>query len=86
MKLKVKELGEGLHHSEVVVSVHTSGGDEGLVLGKRSVDRGYIEVGYPIRKDGTSFLVELPRETSSGKWRVWVDQSQLEAVPERVVA
>jgi len=25
--------GEGLHHSEVVVSVHTSGGDEGLVLG-----------------------------------------------------
>ena len=34
MKLKVKELGEGLHHSEVIVSIHTSGGDEeGLVLG-----------------------------------------------------
>ena len=87
MKLKVKELGEALHHSEVVVSVHTIGGDdEGLVLGKRSVREGYISVGYPIRSEGDSFLVELPRETSSGRWRVWVDKSQLKTVPEKEVA
>jgi len=86
MKLKVSDLQEGLHHSEVVVSIHTTEGDEGLVLGKRSVERGYINVGYPIRIKGSSFLVELPRETSSGKWRVWVDKSQLEDAPEKVVA
>ncbi|MBM3564038.1 MAG: hypothetical protein FJX48_13065 [Alphaproteobacteria bacterium] len=85
-KLKVKEISEGLHRSEVIVSVHTTGGDEGLVLDRRSLQNGYIAVGYPIRVDGDSYLVELPRETSSGSWRVWVDGSQLDAAPEKEVA
>lgn len=86
MKLKVREVGEGLHHSEVVVSVHTNGGDEGLVLDKRSLRGGYISVGYPIRSDGDAYLVELPRETSSGNWRVWVDKTQLTNVKEKGAA
>ena len=86
MKLRVRTVGEGLHHSEVVVSIRTDKGDEGLVLGKRSLQNDFIEIGYPIRQNGDSYLIELPRETSTGSWRVWVDKSQLESVPEKEVA
>ncbi len=80
MKLKVEKVGNGLHHSEVVVSVHTDQGEEGLVIDRRSLHDGFVSVGYPIRSDGDSYPVELPRETYAGNWRVWVDRSQLEAV------
>ena len=80
MKLRVEKIRNGLHHSEVVVSVHTHQGDEGLVIDRRSLHDGFVDVGYPIRNDGTPFLVELPRETYAGNWRAWVDRSQLEAV------
>ncbi len=86
MKLRVRTIGDGLHHSEVVVSIHTNNGDEGLALGRRSLRDGFIEVGYPIRQEGDSYLVELPRETSTGNWRVWVDRDQLESIPEKEVA
>lgn len=86
MKLRVAKVGEGLHHSEVVVRIHANGGDEGLVLDKRALHDGFVSIGFPIRREGDSFLVELPRETSAGNWRVWVDKSQLESNPEKEVA
>lgn len=84
MKLRAAKVGDGLHHSEVVVSIHTDKGDEGLVLDKRSFRDGFVSIGFPIRAEGDAFLVELPRETSTGNWRVWVDKSQL--IPEKEVA
>jgi hypothetical protein len=86
MKLRVKTVGDGLHRSEVVVSIHTNSGDEGIALDRRSLRDGFIDVGYPIRQDGDSYLIELPRETSTGNWRVWVDRNQLESIPEKEVA
>ncbi len=85
LKLKVEKVSDGLHRSEVVVSVNTRNGEEGLVIDRRNLQDGFVTVGYPIQVDGDAFLVELPRETYAGNWRVWVDRSQT-AVDERDVA
>jgi hypothetical protein len=88
MKVKVAEIGKGLHPSEVVVAVKTVDGDQSLVIDRRSLDNGFINIGYPIRvhNQNQTYLIELPRETSSGSWRVWVNRTQLEDEPERQLA
>lgn len=78
LAIMVKQLREGQHPSEVVVSVETRGGKrEQLVLDRRAISsESTIEVGYPIAKDENNhLLVELPRETIRGEWRVWVPPS-----------
>jgi len=73
MRVKVEEVGKGLHPSEVVVQIQTAEGDpERLVVDRRSIVDGTIEVGYPIRKNNGYYLIELPRETIGGSWRIWV--------------
>jgi hypothetical protein len=86
MKVRVATVGDGLHHSEVVVAVKTNEGDQSLVIDRRSLQDGFVRIGYPIRQQNHEYLIELPRETSSGSWRVWVDRSQLEDEPERQYA
>ena len=79
MKVKVVEVGKGLHPSEIVAGITTTDGLQTLVVDKRSlVDGEFITVGYPIREDGDLLLIELPRETSNGSWRVWVSRDQVE--------
>jgi hypothetical protein len=77
MRLKVEQLGEGLHPSEVVVSVETRSGPEELVLAPRSLENGTVEVGWPVGRDGDFLLVELPRDTARGYGRVWVLKDQV---------
>jgi hypothetical protein len=73
MRIKVRKIGEGVHHSEVVVEVTTVDGIERLVIPARSIHNDSLLVGAPIaiRKRG-QILVELPREAMSGASRVWV--------------
>jgi hypothetical protein len=77
MRLKVTEEGEGIHPNEVVVSVLTKDGLERLVVHRRSLEGGGLEIGYPILAENDQYLVELPRETMRGLWRVWVAKSSL---------
>jgi hypothetical protein len=85
MKVKVAKVRDGLHPSEVVVAVHTLEGTENLVIDKDSLLPGdELDVGYPIRQEDRNYLVELPRETFSGSWRVWVGPDQISM--ERAVA
>ncbi len=86
MKVKAETVGNGLHHSEVIVAIKTNEGDQSLVIDRRSLQNGYIKIGYPIRQNEQTYLIELPRETSSGAWRVWVDKGQLEEESERQCA
>ena len=75
MKLKAQKIKDGLHPSEVVVSVSTTSGDERLVVPKRSLyEDSALEIGYPISNEPGRYLVELPQETTSGAWRVWVNK------------
>jgi hypothetical protein len=77
MRIKVRKIGEGLHHSEVVVEIKTIGGSERLVIAERALRGGSLPVGAPLAARGRSLLVELPRETMSGASRVWVKAEKL---------
>jgi hypothetical protein len=77
MRLLVEQLGKGLHPSEALVAVRTSDGTQRLVVSNRSLVNNSIPVGYPLGESHDAILVELPRETQSGAWRVWVPKDQL---------
>lgn len=82
MHLKIEQVSEGLHPNEAVIKVETLEGARHLIVSRRSIDQNRIEVGV-IRENDRSFLVELPRETQLGEWRVWVDKR---LVDERALA
>ena len=83
MWIRIQELGSGQHPSEVVVGVTTADGVvERVIVDRRSLDNGALEVGYPVGSDDKRLLVELPRETMRGQWRVWLPRSDvLEGIP-----
>jgi hypothetical protein len=72
MRVKVEKIGNLGHPSEVLVTVHTTHGDEQLIVHERSIQDGTLDIGYPINSRDSEHLVELPRETVNGAWRVWV--------------
>ena len=76
MNLMIEEVGKGLHPNETVVSVKTANGVERLVMPRQAIVGDTIQVGYPIKVRGDDFLIELPGETQSGAWRVWINKRQ----------
>jgi hypothetical protein len=77
-RLKVRRVGEGLHPSEVVFAVATADGpEEEVTVDSRSLSGDTLEVGHPISRSEDRVLVELPRETMRGAWRVWVPADAL---------
>ena len=78
MRLKVEELGQGLHPSEAVVSIPTVQGPQELVVNRQAIRHSALEVGYPVAVMGDRYLVELPAETNDGASRVWVKQENLQ--------
>ena len=68
---------EGPGPSEQIVSIRTLDGEEQLVLSKRKTVNSQVEVGDPIASTNNTYLIELPRETASGKWRVWIPESEV---------
>lgn len=83
MWVKIQRLGEGQHPSELVIGVPTSDGTmERLIVDRRSLENDAIDVGYPVGGDDKRLLVELPRETIGGQWRVWLNKEDvLEGIP-----
>jgi hypothetical protein len=77
MRVRVRQIGKAIHPSEVVVEVQTARGDERLAVDRESIQENSLSIGWPISKRKTQYLVELPRETMSGTWRVWVKQDQI---------
>jgi hypothetical protein len=82
-RIKVKVLGEGQHPSEALIAIRTAAGvEENAIVDRRSIDNDTIEVGYPVGSDNDRYLVELPRETVNGHWRLWMKRSDvLDRVP-----
>ncbi len=79
-RLRVKTVREGLHPTEVVIAIDTDRGLVNLVIDKESLIEELIDVGYPVAKRKGQTLVELPRETTSGQWRVWVSDDTVKEV------
>lgn len=78
MQLRVRTIGQGLYSDEVLVAVSTPDGDAEVLLDSMSVERERIEVGNPVGRMNGHLLVELPRETTRGQWRVWVDKADVD--------
>lgn len=64
----------GLISSERVARFTATGGASvEVIVSKAQVTRNLVEASK-IASDQNSVLVELPRESTSGDWRVWVDK------------
>lgn len=86
MRVKVREIGPGLHPSEAVVEIRTVGGSERLVVDRKSIQDETIFAGWrPLAEKKGQWLIELPRETMSGTWRVWVKRDQIEPEPREAI-
>lgn len=71
------EVENGLIPSEKVARVTTADGrTEEVVVSNRQIMGGTL-IASQIGEDGDRVLVELPRESSSGRWRIWVNKDQL---------
>jgi hypothetical protein len=82
MRMKVREIGPGLHPSEIVVEIRTANGSERLVVDRGSIPDRTLFVGWrPLGQKNGQWLVELPNEAMSGTWRVWIKRS--EVLPEK---
>jgi hypothetical protein len=83
MFVKITMIADGPGPSEAVIGVQTAGGQiEEVVLSKRHVESGLLDVGSPLLTRDETYLVELPRESTSGRWRVWVPRSETASAPE----
>jgi hypothetical protein len=75
MRVRIEEVGTGQHPSEKVVKIDTVERPELLIVDKRAIrEDKTLDVGYAVGRQNGHVLVELPRETFSGAWRVWVDK------------
>ena len=77
MRIRCTFKREGPGPSEQIVSIKTRDGEEQLVLSTRKLNGHQVEVGEPLATEPGMFLVELPRETASGRWRVWVSEDEI---------
>jgi hypothetical protein len=77
MRVKFEYVQEGPGPSEQVVQIRTVSGSEQLVVSTRKIEGSSIDIGEPLIEDNSNYLIELPRETASGRWRVWVAASQI---------
>jgi hypothetical protein len=77
MLIKCEILSDGPGPSEKIVGIKTQDGSEQVVLSGRTIIKGgFLSVGEPLSNEGDLFLVELPRESASGRWRIWVPDSE----------
>ncbi len=75
MRIKFTGQREGSIPLETVVTIATARGrTEDIIVHRSQVHEKSIEVAYVGEKDGL-LLVELPRESLSGRSRVWVPKS-----------
>jgi hypothetical protein len=74
MRIRTAKQVAGPIPSEKVVTIWTTSSTEEVIVHASQLDPKGIEVGL-IAQRGNELLIELPRETFSGRWRVWVPKS-----------
>jgi hypothetical protein len=79
--IKVESIEDGLHPTEALVTIRTaSGGIEKLYVDRRVIENRRLRIGHPVGVRQKQFLIELPRETMTGLWRVWVPKDSVKEV------
>lgn len=77
--LRCSILGHGPGPSETIVEIRTADGRVEVVVDDSLVQDGELLIRRVLERRRNKSLVELPRESSNGRWRVWVDDSTLAA-------
>lgn len=77
MFIKCTPIMDGPGPLETIVKIQTAEGtQEEVAVYKGLVQDGFLEVGPPIANMQNKILIELPTESASGRWRIWVADSQ----------
>ena len=77
VRIRCEKLVDGPGPSEVVVAIkRNEGGHEEVVVDKRVIRGETMEVAK-IGATTSSTLIELPRESTSGNWRIWISNEVL---------
>jgi hypothetical protein len=71
------EVEEGLIPTEKVVRLRTADGRSEEVVVSNSQLVGRRIIASEIGRERGNVLIELPRESSSGRWRVWVSENEI---------
>lgn len=79
MRLRCVDLGSGPGPSERIVEIRTSDGREEVVVDAGLIHDGELVIRRVLERNNHRALVELPRESATGRWRVWVEESALAA-------
>ena len=84
--LRIKRDGTGMHPREVIVEITTRDGVEHAPIFDHNLKDDLLPIGYPVGASGDFYLVELPNETTRGKWRIYVNKSDVVSLkePQRV--
>jgi hypothetical protein len=76
MRVRIKRIMDGPGPAEAVVTIRTaSNKDEEVIVQKNQIEGDTLQV-WRVGERGGSVLVELPQESASGNWRLWVDQRE----------
>jgi hypothetical protein len=68
---------DGLIDSEKLAEIQTRNGMEQVAVSGVFIEDGALHVSH-VGSEGGNLLVELPVESASGNWRVWVSPDQVE--------
>jgi hypothetical protein len=67
----------GTNGSECIAYITTAGGISAEVLLSAAQTGSNHVLAAEVARDKNNVLIELPQETSSGDWRVWVNKNQI---------
>ena len=77
-KVKAEKISKGMIPSERFVLIRTAEGhNEEVPVHKSQIKNGYLLVSR-IHSEEDKILIELPRESSSGSWRIWVPRDRFQ--------
>ena len=79
MRVRCYVLSSGPGPAEQIVEIETADGREEVVVDQSLVHDGALMIRRVLERRKNRSLIELPRESASGRWRVWVDDSVLAA-------
>ncbi|GGK22458.1 hypothetical protein [Salinarimonas ramus] len=76
MLLKCEQLMKGPGPSEAVVRIVTRDGTEEVIVDTSLIHGETLDVGPLVTRREGLVLIELPRESVSGRMRVWISEEQ----------
>ena len=79
MRVRCTVLRYGPGPSEAIVEIVTDEGREEVVVDAGLIQNDKLLIRRVLERTRNRALVELPRESATGRWRVWVKDSALAA-------